>query len=617
MDVPRLLGRSAFLLLTLLMLQAPCQAMDQPVVQLSDGMGSAVIGNDWYSLYEDTLGLLRIEDVSAPGFAGRFGHCPRNNFGYTRSALWLRLCILDSSTAPRRWILTIDNVQLDKVCWYLPRPDGTIEQRCDGRMSSVYDKPVHYRCPLTVLESPGPAPCTLYVRIATTDVMTFPLAVHDQERFWRHIGREQIAFGMYFGILGVMALLNLLIFLTLRDRAYIYYVVYVISYTFFHLCVVGISYAYLWPAALNWNYRALPFFCGLTIVTGTLFSVRFLDVRRFLPRLFPLAFFFVATGTVQMLMALSPLAHYAGELGNTLALLLVLTLAVLGVTTALKGYLPARYYLVALAFCFAGVSVNSLKDFGVLPTNFFTNYGTLFGTGLQVIFFSLALMARISAIQKEKEQAQAKALRHQAEAMENLRTTMEYKLQALQAKINPHFLFNTLNTISGLIYEAPAKAERVIEMLAKLFRYTLAASQEKSVPLVKELELVRMYLEIEKIRFDKRLEYEVSTAGPIEEVMIPGMIIQPLVENSIKHGIGPKVGGGRISVHVQAQQDTCRITVADSGVGLDKDKTPESGHGLVNIRERLHLAFSDRYQMDIADENGVRIDITFPTRGSL
>ncbi len=126
----------------------------------------------------------------------------------------------------------------------------------------------------------------------------------------------------------------------------------------------------------------------------------------------------------------------------------------------------------------------------------------------------------------------------------NLKTKAE--LEALRAKVNPHFFFNTLNSIASLISEDPEKAEEVVGKLSRLFRYTLEASNKDKVSLKQEVEFIKEYLDLEKVRLAERLEYEIKTDKDLEELMIPGMLLQPLVENSIKHGIAPLKNGGRI-----------------------------------------------------------------------
>ena len=179
------------------------------------------------------------------------------------------------------------------------------------------------------------------------------------------------------------------------------------------------------------------------------------------------------------------------------------------------------------------------------------------------------------------------------------------ELRALRAQVNPHFMFNALNTIAGLIPRRPDRAERTIEQLAEVFRYTLRRSEREWVPLDEELEAVRAYLDIERTRFGDRLEFSIRAGDEAEEVRIPAMIVQTLVENAVKHGVGAIRVPGRIEVNVEVVQDRLRIEVRDNGPGFEESALrvfhqSGEGHGLRNIRERLRGYFGDAARLGIS-----------------
>ncbi|MDZ7319969.1 MAG: histidine kinase, partial [candidate division KSB1 bacterium] len=174
---------------------------------------------------------------------------------------------------------------------------------------------------------------------------------------------------------------------------------------------------------------------------------------------------------------------------------------------------------------------------------------------LLVVFFSLLSAFGIYAyfMIKEKLENTAVALREkhlQTERLEKLKAAAE--LSALQATIQPHFLFNTLNSIAALIREEPKLAEDTIEKLAELFRYVLNANRREWIQLGEEIEIVRNYLEIEKLRLGERLRYHIDVDENLLALPVPALLIQPLVENSIKHGIGTLEEGGEILISAKS-----------------------------------------------------------------
>lgn len=200
---------------------------------------------------------------------------------------------------------------------------------------------------------------------------------------------------------------------------------------------------------------------------------------------------------------------------------------------------------------------------------------------------------------------------------ELLRQTYEANLTALRAQINPHFLFNTLNTISALIHDAPDQAEAATEKLAFIFRYTLNRSSQEFVPLADELSLVRTYLEIEQIRFGKRLTVFFDIQPETSRIPVPAFMVQTFVENTIKHGISKRTAGGevRISSRLEAGdkgENWLRCTVEDNGPGIDMEKVRTST-GLRNCLDRVQSLYQRQELLTFERlEPGTRVTLRVP-----
>lgn len=191
------------------------------------------------------------------------------------------------------------------------------------------------------------------------------------------------------------------------------------------------------------------------------------------------------------------------------------------------------------------------------------------------------------------------------------------ELKALKAQINPHFLFNALNSISALISADPKAAQTTLERLAGIFRGTLLASEKESVPLGKELALVDAYLDIERARFGKRLGVRQSISDEARELPIPPLILQPLVENAVRHGISPQVEGGTIGIEASVVGGHLVIAVEDDGSGAGAEAPDEMmgrGYGLRNVRDRLRTRFGDGewFRFESREGKGVRVELRIP-----
>jgi two-component system, LytTR family, sensor kinase len=228
---------------------------------------------------------------------------------------------------------------------------------------------------------------------------------------------------------------------------------------------------------------------------------------------------------------------------------------------------------------------------------------------LSIIFGSVAVLYYTLKDNAERMASELKEKELNEEKLTRLK--MKAELEALQAKINPHFLFNTLNSIAGLISENPKAAESTVEKLSDLFRYTLKDADKSTVTIGEELEIVRTYLEIEKVRFGDRLQYAINYDGSMLDIQVPALLIQPLVENSIKHGIAKDIQGGNVLVEVRKINNKCRIMVQDTGkefIAVNK----ENGFGMRSIQERLKYMYADEAALEIIGSDPTQIVITIP-----
>ncbi len=198
------------------------------------------------------------------------------------------------------------------------------------------------------------------------------------------------------------------------------------------------------------------------------------------------------------------------------------------------------------------------------------------------------------------------ALRQEREAVERssreallLQQVTEAELKALRAQIHPHFLFNSLNTIADLIVRDPKRAEEMTLRLARVFRHVLAHLRHPLTSVRDEIAFLRTYLHIEEARFGERLQVEIEVDPAAEAASIPSLILQPLVENALKHGLGPKPGLGRLWITARAEGDAIRMTVEDDGVGPEAQPQRLPGNesqsvGLANVADRLRTLYQER-----------------------
>jgi hypothetical protein len=208
---------------------------------------------------------------------------------------------------------------------------------------------------------------------------------------------------------------------------------------------------------------------------------------------------------------------------------------------------------------------------------------------------------RLDAMRFETEQ---RALLLREERLRRLLT--EAELKALRTQVDPHFLFNTLNTIADLISTNPEQAERMTERLAECFRYALATHSREFSTLDEELDFARHYLDIEQVRFGERLRVQLSRGDALGNEAIPSLLLQPLLENAIRHGLAPVREGGRVSVSAHREGERLRLHVEDDGVGLSPGFAHREGIGLRNVQDRLHTLYGEAAEFIIGQRSGGR-----------
>jgi sensor histidine kinase YesM len=240
-----------------------------------------------------------------------------------------------------------------------------------------------------------------------------------------------------------------------------------------------------------------------------------------------------------------------------------------------------------------------------LPTGFMS-YGTIF------------LVSYVIDYYRRHQEEELKISRLKTELAQAQLQVTEAQLQALKMQLHPHFLFNTLNSISALLDEDVDAADQMLARLGDLLRLTLENSGAQQVTLQEELEFLRCYLEIERVRFHDRLAVNMFIEPQTLEARVPNLILQPIVENAIRHGIVSRIAPGEIEIRANRSDGVLRLRVKDNGPGLKGDQPPaarlKEGLGLTNTRARLQQMYGAAHRFEIANvpEGGLQVTIDMP-----
>jgi two-component sensor histidine kinase len=240
----------------------------------------------------------------------------------------------------------------------------------------------------------------------------------------------------------------------------------------------------------------------------------------------------------------------------------------------------------------------------------------MIGWGLGLTIQGLTVFAGRSFFGTDWEQKKIDEImaREKLKVVSSEKQLVQAQMRMLQAQIEPHFLFNTLANIQTLIPRAPDKASLMLDNFIAYLRQSLTASRAQEGTVKQEMELLRNYLELLKIRMGDRLQFEFDVEHGLQSASLAPMLLQPIVENAIKHGLEPKVEGGKVRVSARHSGETMVLTVADNGLGFsDHADRSGAGVGLANLRERLAVLYDGQATLTVADANpGTIITIGVP-----
>jgi LytS/YehU family sensor histidine kinase len=271
--------------------------------------------------------------------------------------------------------------------------------------------------------------------------------------------------------------------------------------------------------------------------------------------------------------------------------------------------------LTAIALTGVGLGIGLTLAGGLVVGDFLYFFNDEYSSIILGVFFGIVGFTIISSRERLAE-AREEVANLRAEQVDRQRELLETELRLLQAQIEPHFLFNTLSNVVGLVRSDPEAAEKTLLNLSTLLRSSLRRTRAESVSLAEEMDIVRAYLEIQAIRMQNRLDYRIDIDE--DETLLnwpmPPLIIQPLVENALRHGIDPSERGGSVAIRAHREGADLKIVVADTGAGIGDGGSAGEGTGLSNVRDRLRGLYGDGAGLEFLenDPSGVRVVITIP-----
>ena len=578
------------------------QANSSLVTETTNGLSPPV----WHlAIFEDKKKKLTVKDVVSPEYSRHFtrlsGKTP--DFGFTSSAYWARFTV---ALQPGEWILEVLDPSLSRVSLYIPARDGSYSVSEAGTDLPYSSREIQSRNIAFRLSSIGPAPLTCYLRVESDSYkVRFPLVIRKAETFSRELITDWLIFGVFLGIVTAMLFYNLFLFFSLRECAYLLYVLMILSIGVFQTVMSGAAQWLIWPENTDFNRLVIILPC-CGIFLGGPFVSRYLNTAGHAPRVHDILRWISRSG---WLILASGILAYLKIVGIQVHLLLIstayilLTLFILSAAFICikKGYSPAKYAIIAFAAYMAGLLTVSFMLNGIIPGEYMSTITIQQATSaLGMILLSLGLADRINVMRREQERDHQASLETELLYRDSQIRSQRLELELLKKTIQPHFVMNTLTAVRSWLIERPEKAVRLIDALADELRPVITNSNMKLIPLRDEINLCRSHLEVMGLRLDR--QYELTVTGATGSETVPPLIFHTMLENAFTHG-DPYLFTCFSLVKETLPEKTRFVFAVDSKEGTDNGGIHE-GTGIRYIRTRLEESYPRRWDLACGQHGG-------------
>ncbi|WP_344798811.1 diguanylate cyclase [Litoribacillus peritrichatus] len=360
------------------------------------------------------------------------------NFGYSSSVYWFYLPLLNAAHYSSEWVVEIAYPVLDYVDLYVVRK-GEVQSFYKLGDKQPFSNRVfdhrNFRIPVSLepLDQVG-----IYIRVKTSSAVQVPVSLWTYGGLMKYDQLDSLIIGLYFGLLLVMALYNGMIYLTVRQKSNLHYVLYVICYGFFQAALMGLAYQYIWPSSIHWNDQSILFCLALSLMFGTLFIRSYLNLNHKSPRMNRL--YSVATWIGGAFVGLSFVLSYDVMIRLMVSFSIVICLGAMAGGLYLWRSIgrSIQYFTLAWLFLFFGGFILAMNKFGVLPRNLLTENASLYGSAIQIILLSMALVEQLTMERKKRFAAQQRAIvqeRLAREAQEHALTLQRQDNERLELRV--------------------------------------------------------------------------------------------------------------------------------------------------------------------------------------
>lgn len=569
---------------------------------------------------EDTSGLISLEEVQSEEFDGSFlQHTGSTlSIGQSRSIWWIRMKLDSLPIGDSHKYLYINNPTVEKAVLYIPViTEKGIQYKtlCSGWGFHGNTQDEGFTYPIFRLADNMTFDKCVYLQLSSPFTQNYNIGILQDRELNIIKLKNMLIVGIFFGLLLAIGINNFINFLSLKDSVHLYYVIYIFSMLGYQGALLGIYRIFMgrFAEALIANVVALGLFM---VAAAVMFFRSFLNTAKSFPAQDTYSKAMIILCMTGIVLMLSGVRYEASIFSTLLAVAVGLLILYTTVLAVRKGIKKAKYFLAGWCAMLLSLLIFAARVWGMIPNNDLSLFIILLSATVEAILLSAALADRVRALREEKEYAMLLFKNAEESSLSN-------ESAFLQAQIKPHFLYNALNVIAALCRMDAGKARELILDLSSYLHHSFDfRNLTKYITFDEELEFIQAYVRIEQARFKDKLkvEYELEDT---EELRLPPLILQPLVENAIRHGIRKSDGGGTVTLRVKNSADCFIIEIEDDGAGMTEEQLekimPESraggsGVGLANIQRRLQMLYGTQLAIQSHEGEGTKITLILPKR---